>query len=260
VASPAPAVFSAKPHLFGVLAGLFLAVGLVVAAVAFTRTWVHLRESNVIVVTGSARLNVRSDLVVWNAVLQAEGKTLPEAYAKFQRDAETLRAFLSARGITGYTWAPVVVKDIKPESRKTVLDLTESDDASSVTPRTGYRLDQAIQVSSADVAGVPRLAADSLALLADGVVLQTEKIEFIYTKLAETRVQMMAEATADARRRAEEIAGKGGRRLDRLRSAKMGVVQVNALHGTETSWEGNLDTSALNKTITTTVSAEFALR
>jgi hypothetical protein len=124
----------------------------------------------------------------------------------------------------------------------------------------GYRLDQSIQVSSADVVGVPRLAADCLALLADGVVLQTERIEFIYTKLAETRVQMMAEATADARRRAEEIAGKGGRRLDRLRSAKMGVVQVNALHGTETSWEGNLDTTSLDKTITTTVSAEFALR
>ena len=42
---------------------------------------------------------------------------------------------------------------------------------------------------------------------------------------------------------------------------EMGVMEaVNALHGTETSWEGNLDTSALNKTITTTVSAEFALR
>jgi hypothetical protein len=40
----------------------------------------------------------------------------------------------------------------------------------------------------------------------------------------------------------------------------MGVVQVNALHGTETSWEGNLDTTSLDKTITTTVSAEFALR
>lgn len=268
--SPAPAsapaalssssLLVARPHLFGLLAGCFLSAALVFTAMAFTRTWVHLKESHVINVTGSARQNVRSDLCVWHAVLQAEGTTLPEAYATFERDAATLRAFLAARGVTGYTLSPVAVRDIKPESRKTVFDVDDAEQKPAVTPRTGYRLEQGLLISSADVEGLPRLAADTLKLLAEGVVVQTEKIEFIYTRLAETRVQMMAEATADARRRAEEIAAKGGRRVDQLRSAKMGVVQVNPLYGTETSWEGNLDTTALDKTISTTVTAEFALR
>jgi hypothetical protein len=40
----------------------------------------------------------------------------------------------------------------------------------------------------------------------------------------------------------------------------MGVVQINPLYGTATSWEGNNDTSTLEKTITVTISAQFALR
>ena len=45
-----------------------------------------------------------------------------------------------------------------------------------------------------------------------------------------------------------------------LRSARMGVVQINPLYSTATSWEGVNDTSSLDKTITATVTAEFALR
>ena len=45
-----------------------------------------------------------------------------------------------------------------------------------------------------------------------------------------------------------------------LRNARMGGVQINPLYGTETSWEGNNDTTSLEKTIMSTVSATFSLR
>ena len=57
-----------------------------------------------------------------------------------------------------------------------------------------------------------------------------------------------------------QIAAQGGRRIKELRAARMGVVQINPLYGTETSWEGNNDTTSLEKTITSTVSATFSLR
>jgi hypothetical protein len=71
---------------------------------------------------------------------------------------------------------------------------------------------------------------------------------------------MMAEATRDARLRADQIATNGGGAVRELRSAKMGVVQINPLYSTATSWEGNNDTSSVDKTITATVAATFALR
>jgi hypothetical protein len=40
----------------------------------------------------------------------------------------------------------------------------------------------------------------------------------------------------------------------------MGVVQISPLYSTPTSWEGNNDTAALEKTITATIGATFAFR
>jgi hypothetical protein len=244
-----------RPHLFGLVAGLFLAAALCFASVMFTSTWVRLMESQVVKVTGSARQNVRSDLVVWNGQLQCEGKTLQEAYTKFEADQRKLVAFLTAKGFPTFSASPVSVRDVAKRKRGPL----EADDE-SVPERSGYQLVQAVQITSPEVEALPRLAADSLSLMAEGVVVQTSAIEFIYTKSAETKVKLMAEATEDARRRAEEIAQRGGRKVHELRTARMGVVQVNPLHSSATSWEGNDNRDSLEKTITATVSAEFSLK
>jgi hypothetical protein len=59
--------------------------------------------------------------------------------------------------------------------------------------------------------------------------------------------------------RARQIAGKGGRTVGRLRSARMGVFQINPLHSSLTSWDGNSDTTARDKTITSVVTVVVAL-
>jgi hypothetical protein len=107
---------------------------------------------------------------------------------------------------------------------------------------------------------VPKLAGDSGELLQQDVVFVSDGFEFIYTKSGDAKVEMMAEATKDARARAEQIALQGGRKIKELRSARMGVVQINPLYATATSWEGNNDTSSLEKTITATISATFAMK
>ena len=234
---------------------LFLAVGLVFASVVFTRTWIHLRESQVITVTGSSHRNVRSDLVVWNAVVKVEASTIAEAHGRLERDFGRVKAFLEGRGLKGFSIGPVRIKDVLRAGRRSAYGEEEA-----VQERVGYQASQSIQVTSADVDLVPKIAADAWSLMADGVALETDSIDFVYTKAGDTKVQMMAEATEDARRRADEIAGRGGRRVRELRSARVGVVQINPLYSTATSSEGNNDTSTIEKTITATVSAEFTLR
>jgi hypothetical protein len=53
---------------------------------------------------------------------------------------------------------------------------------------------------------------------------------------------------------------QGNRQVEALRQATMGVGQINPLHSTATSWEGNNDTTAVDKTIIATISATFAMR
>ena len=245
---------TSRPHLFGVLAGLFLAIGITFAASILASTWIHLRESQIITTAGSARQNIKSDLVVWDGELTVEHKTLAEAHAKFQRDSNLVRSFLKQHEFPNFTVSPVKIQEVYRGKNNAHA---ESDTAREIV---GYRLIQGFQISSSQIGGITRLAADNLELLGQDVTLRTLGIQFIYTKVEDTRVQMASAATADARRRAEEIANQGGRTIAHLRTAKIGVVQINPVHSTATSWEGNNDTSTFDKTIIITVSAEFALK
>ncbi len=244
---------ASRPHLFGVLAGLALAAGLVFAALVFANAWTRIAESQVINVTGSARKNIRSDLIVWRASFSADAPTLLEAQQKLRADSAKVAAFLAARGIDGFTASAVQIRELTAKQRN-----AEDDTVTNV--RVGYRLSQSIEVHSPEVERVPRLASDSGELLQQGVAFVSEGFEFIYTRAGDAKVEMMAEATKDARSRAEQIATQGGRTIKELRNAKMGVVQINPLYSSATSWEGNNDTTSLDKTITATIGATFAMR
>jgi hypothetical protein len=71
---------------------------------------------------------------------------------------------------------------------------------------------------------------------------------------------MLAEATKDARARAEQIATQGGRAIARLHDADQGIFQITPLHSVATSWQGESDTSSRQKTITAVVTATFLLK
>jgi hypothetical protein len=242
-----------RPHLFGLLAGLFLATGLCFASLVLARAWTRIAESQVVNVTGSARKNVRSDLVVWRASFSVDAPTLLEAQQKLRADHAKVAAFFSTRGIEGFAASPVQIREITARRR-------HEDEDTTANVRVGYRLSQSIEARSPDVEQLPRLAGDSSELLEQGVAFMSEGFEFIYTKAGDAKIEMMAEATKDARARAEQIAQQGGGAIKELRSARMGVVQINPLYSGATSWEGNNDTSALEKTITATVAATFTLK
>ncbi|WP_438481223.1 SIMPL domain-containing protein [Oleiharenicola lentus] len=243
----------ARPHLFGLLAGLALAAALAFAALVVARAWTRIAESQVVNVTGSARKNVRSDLVVWRASFSVDASTLLGAQEKLQIDLAKVSAFLTSRGLTEFSTAPVQIREITSRQR-------DEDDGTTSSVRVGYRLVQSLEVRSAEVDRVPKLASDTGELLQADVLFVSEGFEFIYTQANEAKVEMMAEATKDARTRADQIAQQGDRAIKELRNARQGVVQINPLYSTATSWEGNNDTSSIEKTITATISATFALK
>jgi uncharacterized protein len=244
---------SSRPHLFGLLAGLALSSGLVLASFVVAGAWTRISESQVINVTGSARKNVRSDLVVWRANFSVDAPTLLEAQQKLQADFAKISTYLQTHGLTQFTAQPVQIRDLTARQRN-------DEDDTTTNVRVGYRLTQTIEVRSNEVDRVPKLAGDSGELLQRDIAFVSEGFEFIYTKAGDAKVEMMAEATKDARARAEQIALQGDRKIKELRNARMGVVQINPLYSSSTSWEGNNDATALEKTITATISATFSLR
>ena len=239
-----------RPQFFGLLAGMFLSAGLVVASLVLARAWLRISESQVITVTGSARRNVVSDLAIWRGSWTVEARELLSAQEALEVARERVVRFLTEMGATNHTISTIQITEIRPRSAN------YGDDP---LPVSGYRLSQDVEVSLDDVDLVPKLDVGCIALVKDGVLFRTTSPQFIYRKAGEAKVEMLAEATDDAMERARQIAGKGNRTVGRLRSARMGVFQINPLHSSQTSWDGNSDTTARDKTITSVVAVVVAL-
>ncbi len=124
---------------------------------------------------------------------------------------------------------------------------------------TGYSLKQDIQVKSNDVEKVSQIAREATELINQGIFIESSAPQFIYTKLGDLKIEMLAEAAKDAKARAEQIANSTGNSIGTVRSAKMGVMQITAADSNEVSDYGVNDTSALEKDITAVVNVSFAI-
>ncbi|MFM1770458.1 MAG: hypothetical protein RJA22_2987 [Verrucomicrobiota bacterium] len=249
--SSTESIFSRFP-LGGVLLGLLLAVGLVVSAMQVTRAWIHIADSQVITVTGSARQDVVSDLAVWGAVFATEANTMVAAQQKLKGDEGKVRAFLVQNGVTNAGFSAISIQRLKPGGR----DGWEGEESRQTV---GFRLLQVLRVESTNLPLVATLQQRSTALVEQGVELSDQGISYMYTRVGEAKVDLLAAATKDARQRAEQIASQGGRRLGSLRNARMGVFQITPRNSNDTSAEGINDTSSRDKSIRAVVSASFTM-
>jgi hypothetical protein len=124
---------------------------------------------------------------------------------------------------------------------------------------TGFKLTRSFEVRSERVAAIADLVEQSQQLFEQGVPLQPQSPQYVYTKLADLRPKLLAEATKDALNRAKVLVEATGAHLGGLRDVDVGVFQVTAPNSTEVSDYGVYDTSTLGKDVTAVVNVSFSL-
>ena len=252
-----------RPVNLRFLGAIALAAGLVWSTSIAAGTWRTVRapEKHSIRITGSARKRIVSDLIQWQAVVEARADDRAGAYRTLREGRDKAVAFLVAQGIKA--------EEIQPQSA-TAEEVFEKVIEDKVLPGTtvavrsetrvskGFRTRTAIVVRSTDVARVAQAAREITSLLEQGVVVNSESPAYFYTRLGDLKVEMLAAAAKDARTRAENILHSAGNAaVGKLVVADMGIININPANVTATSEEGNNDTSALEKDIFTIVHAEF---
>lgn len=207
---------------------------------------------NTIAVTGSAKKNVTSDLVKWTSSFSRniDINGLKSGYAFMKKDLEAVKAYLKTNGINeeAYTISPVFVENVYDYQKQGGSQLV------------GYILRQNIIVQSADLQKITKLAQDVSPLINQGIIFSTQSLEYFYTKLPEARIELLAEATKDAKNRAEKIAQSTGSKVAALRSASAGVIQVLQPNSIDVSDYGSYDTSTIEKEITAVIRVSFSLK
>ncbi|HEY7954911.1 MAG TPA: SIMPL domain-containing protein [Polyangia bacterium] len=234
------------------LGALALAAGLVLSTMVGSRAMIRIKSDDTIQVTGSAKRRIRSDLVVWDATVSARAADMAGAYKQIAASMPKVTAYLIKKGIPK---SEIVVDSVVT----TALHPHDKDGREIEDTITGYAMSESVQVRSKDVDKVTEVSREATELINDGVALQSSDPEYHYTKLGDLKIEMLAEAARDSRNRAEQIANSTGAKIGTLRSARMGVIQINPADSTEVSSEGNSDTTSIDKDIITVVASTFAL-
>ena len=237
-----------------------IAIAVVVATSIAARSWERVRtkpKERDIKVTGSAKRRIVSDLIEWSATVSTTNPDRTAAYRSLQDSVTRTRAFLAQKGLKE---AEVAV------GSAAVRELVESEVTGSGEQRVerrvfkGYAMSQSISIRSNDVAKVERVSREITGLMEQGVIVTSGEPSYYYTKLGELKIEMLAEASKDARTRAVKmLESAGGGRLGKLLDANMGVININPANSTAVSWEGNNDTTTLEKDIITTATISYEL-
>lgn len=241
-----------KKYIALVLVAVILAAGLITSTLIATNGLIEIKGSRSITVTGSAKQQLKSDLIVWKGYFSCQSPLMAEAYTKLKEDSEKVKKYLLSKGLkeeelvfSSIDSSPIYEVNYNGQYTNNII---------------AYRLSQRVEISSSEVDKITRISREATELMNEGVEFQSFPPEYFYTKIADLKVSMLAEATKDAKNRAEQISGNTGSSIGALKSAKMGVFQITPLYSTEVADYGINDTSSLDKEITAVVTCTFELK
>jgi hypothetical protein len=237
-------------RLFPLFGSFLLALAIVVGSVLLAGGIRDRGKNDVMTVTGSAKKRVVADYVIWNGSVSSQRASPAAAVRELDAWAGAVRSFLRQNGVEASELT------VQPISTETVTSEDFDGGASEVA---AYRLTRSFEVRSARVDAISAVAEQSAVLIRRGIPFAAEPPQYVYTKLADLRPELLAEATQDAQNRAEVLVDATGADLGDLRGVNVGVFQVTSPNSTEVSDYGVYDTSTLQKDVTAVVNVTFAL-
>lgn len=237
-----------------VILGVCIAIATIVSTVIFSQGLMKIMKfkTEMISVTGAAEKKIISDYMVWKLNFSRRDAQMTVAYNKVKTDLKVVQDYLTAKGIPtkDIIVSPITTEVLYKKNEKTGKDMNEID---------GYKLSQEVEVRSSEVQNVTAISREATELINRDIELISNAPEYFYTKLAELKIEMLKEATKDAKSRAGEIAASSGNKIGVIRSAKMGVFQITPVNSYDVSDWGTNDTSSLEKKVNAVVKADFAI-
>lgn len=225
-----------------VTAGI-LSAGLIVGGYLLGDGLTRAKEADrSVTVRGLAERDVTADLATWTIAYSATELDMASAQAGVDRDTAAIRAFFKELGFPEDALQPTGVN---------VSSFTQ-DGVARFTVR------QRMTLRSTDIARAQRAVRRQFDLVRRGVMLEEGSgMAYAFTKLNAIKPAMVAEATKDARKAAEQFAKDSSTSVGGIKQATQGYFEVSARDGDGGGW-GVADTPYKKVRVVTTV--DFYLR
>ena len=242
-----------KNHFSTIAICIAIIAGLYIAGESYKYKF---RAAETISVTGMSEKDFTSDLVVWGGSFGRDAYTLKDAYANLKQDENAIKSYLISKGISEKEIIFSSVNMTKNYQRK------YDDKGNEISADfSGYSLTEGVRVESKEIEKVEKLSREITELLEKDIQLNSNSPEYYYTKLNELKIDLLAKASADAKNRAETIAGNSGSSIKGLNKATMGVFQITGKNQNEDySYGGAFNTSSKLKTAVITLKVDYRLK
>lgn len=229
-----------------VLLSLILAFGLIIAVKCGANTL----SNNNIIVTGSAYKIVKSDSARMEFEISERNATKQSAYNAVKKQLPIVKKYLMDKGIT----------DIDVSASNGYYSYKYLPNGNVTNETAYYNLSQPIVIKSNDVQKIKEISSEIQSLLDQGIDINVTNTEYFYSGLSELKVDLLKEATKDAKDRATGMLKATHNRPGKIQSVNMGVFQITPVDSTNVSNMGINDTSSIDKKVTAVANVVFRIK
>lgn len=230
------------------------AFGLIISAWILAQALIDIKTTanQSIAVTGASYEQVQSDYATWSVQVSADHTDRKQAYKQLQHDIQTVFNYLTRHGLKA--------ENLTIDRMDTNTQYIRDHRGYNTHQISGYKLYQSIQIQTDDIKTIETLAHQINELLNDGLNIESNSPQYLYTKLNDLKVRKLGEAIEDAKARAKSMAEHSGSKVGTMQSARMGVFQITAPYSNDVSDYGINDTSSIDKKVTAVVNVRFHLK
>jgi len=211
--------------VISIVSAAALGLGVLGAGLAIGDGFVEARApERTVTVKGLAERDVEADLAIWTLSFVATGDDLATVQREVEDDERLVRAFFERGGLS--------------EDAVSVQSLGVEDRLANVYQRgpinSRFIVRKTLLVRTTDVAAVAERSQNASELVRDGVVLSgdhgpwSNQPTYLFTQLTDVKPEMIAEATRNARRAAEQFAADANTKVGAIVHAQQGLFQILA--------------------------------
>jgi hypothetical protein len=208
-----------------------------------------------VTVKGVSERYVSADLAVWNIKIAVTGDVLADIQQTIEGQKAELTGFLKGNGVKP--------EDIQNE-QLSVTDLLAQQWRSDKIDRNRFIVNYSLTVRTNDVANLKAVSGRTGELIKKGLVLADDSgPSYIFTKLNDIKPEMIAEATKNARKAAEQFAADSGSKVGSIRRAYQGVFDIQAANQTASDdsdgMSGGSQASQIDKKVRVVSTIDYSL-
>lgn len=202
-----------------VISSAIIAVGLVVLGLCLKSGIDNFtNKDRRVTVKGLSEREVDADKVTWTMSVQESGDELKQLFGRVDTKVGTIQAFLKEKGIEG-------------KGNVTISTFDVTDNLANVwgdnKPRYHYSVSRYVKVTSTNTKFIDELRAKTDELIDLDVILESDNVDYEYTKFQQLKPEMMAEAIAAAEKTASQFAENSHSTINKIVEAGQGEFSID---------------------------------